>query len=141
MFDRVLGGEDQEWARQLVCLVFDSHMPFGHSFKQTALRLGRRPVDFVSENDVGKYRSRLEFEIAAVLVEDRDTDDVRGEKIAGELNSLEAAIKRPRDGMGEGSFPDSGNVFYQEVSAREQGHDRQLDNLGFAANYGFDCLL
>src|SRR5262245_21410489 len=112
MFDRILGGENQERARELVCLIFDCHMAFGHSLKQTALRLRRRAVDFVRENDVGEYRSWFEFEISAVLVVNRDTDDIRGEKIAGELNSLEAAVKRTRNGMRERGFPDAGNVFY-----------------------------
>jgi hypothetical protein len=42
----------------------DGDLAFLHGFEQSGLRLGRRAVDFVGQNHVGKQRAGHELELA-----------------------------------------------------------------------------
>src|SRR5262245_19198614 len=96
MFDRILRRENHEWLRQREGNALDRHLEFVHCLEQSALRLWRRAVDLVGEHNVGKNRSRLEFEFVEFRVVNGNSQNIRGKKITRELNAMELARKRPR---------------------------------------------
>ena len=60
---------------------------------------------------------------------DRDAQHVGRQHVAGELDAVKAAIERPRQGLGERGLADAGNVFDQQVAAREHGDQGQAQRL------------
>lgn len=54
LFDRILGGEDEEKMRQPMRLAGNSDLSFLHRFEQCGLRFGRSAIDFVSENEIAE---------------------------------------------------------------------------------------
>ena len=71
VLDRVLGREQEERVGELERHPVDGHLPLGHRLEQRRLRLRRRAVDLVDEEDVREDRARAELEVARLLVEDR----------------------------------------------------------------------
>jgi hypothetical protein len=67
----------------------------------------------------------MEFEGAAVALEDGHAGDVCRQQIAGELNPLKLEPERAGQGVGEGGLADSGNVLDEQVAASEQTSERQ----------------
>src|SRR5690606_5620205 len=53
LLHRVLGGDDEEGAPDVVRDAVEGHPPFLHDLQQRGLRLGRGPVDLVGEDDGG----------------------------------------------------------------------------------------
>ena len=94
---RVLRGDDEKRLRKGARVAVDRDLVFLHRLEQCALRLGRRPVDLVGEDQLREYRPRLEFEFAAGLPEHRDADDIGWQQVAGELDAAEAQTEDPRE--------------------------------------------
>ena len=57
LLDRVLRGQHEERVGELVPHAADRDLPLLHGFEQRGLRLGRRAVDFVGQDDVGEQRA------------------------------------------------------------------------------------
>ena len=57
LLDRVLRGQHEERVVEAVADAADGDLAFLHGFEQGGLRLGRRAVDFVGEDDVGEQRA------------------------------------------------------------------------------------
>ena len=60
--DRVLRGDHEEWPRQWVPARTHSDGALLHGLQQRRLRLGRRAIDFVHQDQIGEDRPRLELE-------------------------------------------------------------------------------
>ncbi len=58
LLDGVLRGQHEERVGQLVPGAADGDLAFLHGFEQGGLRLGRRAVDLVGQDDVGEQRAR-----------------------------------------------------------------------------------
>ena len=74
----------------------------------------------------------LEFESLGRGVVDADADHVAGQHVRCELDALERAVEGAREGLRESGFAYAGNVFDQQVAAREQSGERELDYVFFA---------
>ncbi len=102
LFDGILRGEDKKERFEAIALVADRNLLFLHGLQKSRLRLGRRAVDLVGENDVGEDRAGHEHELAAaacrVLLDNLCTGDVRGHEIRRELHPLERNSHDLRDG-------------------------------------------
>jgi hypothetical protein len=90
LFQRVLRGEHQERARQRIGFIADGDLAFLHGFEQRALHLGRRAVDFVRQNEIAENRAVLGAEGAVLRVVNHGADDVGGQHVGRELQTLEA---------------------------------------------------
>ena len=88
VLDRVLGGGDQERVGQRPRLALDRDLPLLHRLQQRGLRLRRRPVDLVGEQQVGEDRPGAEVELGGAGVEDQRAGDVAGHQVRGELQPL-----------------------------------------------------
>ncbi len=99
VLDRVLGGDDEERVGHLVGRAVDRGLALLHAFEQRGLRLGRRPVDLVGEDDLADDRARPELELLGLLVVDRQAGHVGGQEVRGELDpperAAEAAARSP----------------------------------------------
>jgi hypothetical protein len=118
--------------RQPAGLAFGCHLVLFHCFQQRALRLGRRAVDLVREHQLGEDRSGVKLESASLAVVDRYADDIGRQQVTGELDALEAQTQGSGERVRQHGFAYAGNVFDQQVSARQKAGDRQPD-LAFLA--------
>ena len=67
-------------------------------------------------------------------IEDADADHVAGQHVGGELDALKGAMKGVRERLRQRGLADAGNVFDQQVAARQQRHQRELDGFFLALN-------
>src|SRR5690606_4269024 len=125
VLNRVLRRHDHERLRQLVADAVDGDLPLLHRLEERRLRLRRRAVDLVGQDDLGHDRPGVELEGARGLVVDRDAGDVRGEQVRRELNALEGAARGPREGAGKHRLTDAGYVLDQEVAATEESRSEE----------------
>jgi len=73
---------------------------------------------------LAENRARHELENLGVRVVNRHAQHVAGQHVAGELQAVEAACGGARQGLRQGGLTDTGDVFDQQVSAREEADQR-----------------
>ena len=108
---------------------------FLHAFEQRRLRLGRRAIDFIGEQDVRKDRPGLEAQMLAaggVVHQHLGADDVRGHEVGRELDAREAQIERVGQRLDEQCLAQSGCALEQHMPAREHGREHAVDDVGVA---------
>ena len=122
------------------------HLQLGHRLEQRGLRLRRRAIDFVAEQDMAERRSRLKGELATPVLARQNharAGDIGRHQIDGELNSVEAQIEREPQRLDQRGFAGAGDAFDQHVAAREQRRQQFLDRLLVAddhlVNLGLDA--
>ena len=85
-----------------------------HGFEQRALRLGRRAVDFVGQQDVAEDRALHERPGAVagggVFFDDVGAGDVARHQVGGELDALENQAKGLREGAHQQRLGGAGQV-------------------------------
>ena len=135
VLDRVLGGEKEERVRQLPRDAVDRDLTLGHRLEQCRLRLRRRPVDLVDEDDVGEDRAGPELEVPRPLVEDGKARHVRWLEIRRALDPLrDRTVDAAGDGAREHGLGRARHVLEQHVTvARERGQD-ELDLVALAVD-------
>ena len=138
VLDRVLGGDDEERVRHRVGRPVDRRLPLLHALEQGRLRLGRRPVDLVGEDDLAEDRPGPELELLGLLVVDRQPGHVRGQQVRGELDPPEGAAEAARDGLGEDRLAGSRHVLDEEVTAAQESHQGEADLEVLAHDHAFD---
>ncbi len=82
----------------------------------------------------------MELEGGAFALVHRYADDVGGEHVARELDAVEIEPEELREHLGERGLADAGQVFDQQVPAREQAGERETDLALLAKDY-FSRLL
>jgi hypothetical protein len=103
-----------------------------HRLEQRRLRLRRGAVDFVCEDHLREDRPGVELEAARFALVDRHADDVGGQHVARELDALELQAQRAGEHVRERGLANAGQVFDQQVAAREQAGEREA-HLSFLA--------
>ena len=98
LLDRVLRGQHEERVGERMADAADGDLPLLHRFQQGGLRLGRRAVDFVGQDDVGEERPFEEPALAragrAVLFQDFGAGDVGRHQVGRELHAAEREVQR-----------------------------------------------
>ena len=115
-------------------LTFNSHLPLLHSLQQGALRSRSGAVDFISQQQLGEYRPRMETKQAVATIKNGNTDNIRRQQIAGELDALIIEPQQFRQGMRQNSLANPGKILDQKMPARQQAGKRQANGLLFAKN-------
>ncbi len=133
--DRVLRRDHHERQLQRIGGAVHRDLAFLHAFQQRRLRLGRRPVDLVAEDDVGEDRPGLELELAQFLVEGADPGQVARQQVRRELNPPDRAVDGPGQRLGQLGLADAGHVLDEHVPLGEQDGHRQPDRLGLAGDH------
>ena len=129
---RVLRRDDEERLGQRVRLAVERDLPLVHRLEQRRLRARARAVDLVGEQHVRKTRALAQDELGRALVEDRDAEHVAREQVARELDAAQLAADGASERARERRLADAGHVLDEEVAAREQRHERELDDFGLA---------
>ena len=138
--DGILRGDDHERVGQGVALPVDRNLPLAHGLQQGDLRAGRGPVDFVGQHDIGENRSRTEGKLPRFGVVNAAARDVAGQQIGRELNAAEFAGQAAGNGLAHQRFAHAGNIFQEDMFAREEGHGRQSHDLVLAQHHAADIL-
>src|SRR5437016_12548343 len=141
MFDGILCGDHQKRLRQWEGLAVDSDLRFVHGFEKSGLRARSGAIDFVGQDDVGKNWAGAKFKFARLGIVDADAENITGKQVRGELDALKAAMKGFCESLSESRFADAGNVFDEQVTARKQSDQRELDGLFFAVDGARDGAL
>ena len=134
MLHRVLRRDHHERLLQRVGSAVDGHLQLIHGFEQRRLRLGRRAIDLVGQQEMREHRPALELELLGVRVVDGDADHVAGQHVGGELDAVEAGIDAARQGLGQRGLADAGNVLDQQVAAGEEAGERKAHHFRLSAN-------
>ena len=91
LLQRILRREHEEGRGQGVAGAADGDLPFLHGFQERRLGLGRCPVDFVGQHDIGEDRASHEAKRAVtrglVLLDDLGAGDIAGHEVGGELDA------------------------------------------------------
>ena len=95
-----------------------------HRLEQRRLRLRRRPVDLVGQQDLREDRPFHEAKaaVAVGLVEDLRAGDVGGHQVRRELDPLEREIEDLRQRLDEQRLGESRHAGDQAVPAGEERH-------------------
>ena len=92
---RVLSCDHKEKLVQRIGDVVHRHLFFCHRFEHRRLHLGRGPVDFVGQQDMGEDWPRTELEPARRRIEDTHAGDITGQQVRGELDPAEGRNMGP----------------------------------------------
>jgi hypothetical protein len=130
LFDRILGGDDQEGIRQGAGLAAHRHAVFLHGLEQRGLGFGRRAIDFIGQKQIGKDGARLVLELEATILflQHFRPNDIRRHEIGGELHATEGELhgvaqRADEQRLGQARHPDE-----QAVPAGKKAGEQQLDN-------------
>jgi hypothetical protein len=144
LLDRVLRREHEERLGESIRLSGRRHRMLLHRLQQRGLRLRRRAVDLVGEDDVREDRSVHELEDAApgrvILLEQLRPRDVRRHQVRRELHARERQLERLRDRLHEQCLREPWNADEQRVSAGEQRRDEVVDDVVLAHDPPADLL-
>ncbi len=128
----ILRRNHEEGFRQIVSYAVRGDAVLFHCFKQRTLRFGGRAIHFVDQHQLREQWSTMKNEALLVPVENRVSENIRRQQIACELDALETNAERACEGLRKCGFSDAGNIFDEQVPAREQARDREPDGVGFA---------
>jgi hypothetical protein len=138
--DRVLRREDDERRRQPARVALDGDRALLHRLEQRRLRARRRAVHLVGEHDVREQRARPELELAALLREEVDADDVGRHQVGRELDAVERRADRRGEGPRHGRLAGPRDVLEQDVPAAQQRDEHQRDGLVGADDHAAHVL-
>ena len=132
LLNGVLRGEHEEGFRQFEGLLTDGDVFFLHRFEERGLRLRRRAVDFVREDDLAENGAALEDELPAagfsVFLDDFRAGDVRRHQIRRELNAAEAKVHRVGERFDQQGLREAWNAFEEAVATCGDGDEDLLDD-------------
>jgi hypothetical protein len=129
--DRVLRGEDEKRLIEWIGASRGGDVVLLHRFEQRRLRLRRRAVDFVGEDDLREDRTLDETQPpgSAFLVENLRAGDVGRHQIGRELNAFEIEIEDVRDRLDQQGFREARHAGDQAVPAGEECDQYLLHHL------------
>ncbi len=139
--DRVLGRHHEEGRFEDVPGAVDRDPGLLHDFEQRGVGLRGRPVDLVSQEQLGEDGAGSEAELSGVLLVDRCPGNVRGHQVGSELDPVEIAAKDPAKHPDEERLAQSWNTFNQNVPLGKQGNEDPSDQLLLADVDLVDLLL
>ena len=127
VLDRVVRGQDDERLRQQPGLPVHADLALAHGLEQRRLGLRRRPVDLVGQQQLGEHRPRPEHHVGRPLVIQRSADHVGRQQVGGELDAGEIQAEHPGEGPGDQGLAQPGQVLEQDVAARQDADQDQLE--------------
>ena len=104
----------------------DAHLALLHRFEQRGLRLRRRAVDLVGEQQVGEHRTGSERELTRP--KRHRAGEVRRQHVGSELHPAELDADRAGERVGDQRLGDAGNALEQEMTADGDRGEQHLDH-------------
>ncbi len=130
----VLRGDDEEGLGQTPRLAFGRDLMLFHGLQQRRLCLGRAAVHLVGQYHLEENGARVEFEARRFAVIHGHTYDVGGQHVAGELDAVEIQPQQARQHLGQRGLAHAGQIFDEQVAARQQAGEGEADLVLFAEN-------
>ena len=129
--DWVLCGEHKEGLREMHRVSGDGDLMLLHGLQQRSLGFGRRAVDLIREDHVGKDGAFIEDHAAALVgvFEDLRAGDVGGHEIGRELDAVEAEVEDIGHGFHQQRLRQTGCASDQAVAARDQGDEHLIHDI------------
>src|SRR5438270_3111807 len=121
--DRVLGGDHEERPRQRVTARADGNRALLHRLEHGRLRLRRRTVDFVDQDQIGEHRTRLKLEapLAGIACHQQiRPQNVGRHQVGRALNPAVREIQHVRECPHQERLAQSWRAFEQGMPARQQ---------------------
>jgi hypothetical protein len=128
VLDGILGREHQERLLQRESRSSDRDLLLLHRLEQRGLDLGRRAVDLVGQDDLGKERTALDLEFLGLGIEDHGADDVGRQQVRRKLNARERRVNDFRERPHRERLRQSWYSLDQDVTAGEESHQQPLDH-------------
>ena len=129
VLDRVLRRDHHERPLERIRDAVDRDLALLHALEQRRLRLRRRAVHLVDEQQVREHRARPELELVRALVEDVDAGDVGRQQVGRELEPREGAVERARERLREHRLPDAREVLDDQVALRDEAEHDEAQRL------------
>ena len=136
---RVLGGDDEKRIGEGMSVPLDAHLTLGHRLQQGALHLGAGAVDLVRQQHLGEDGAGVKAKCLLLGVEDLQPQQVGGEQIGGELHPPACQPQHLRQRVGQGGFAHAGQILDQQMTARQQRHQRDFQLQRLAQNDSLQC--
>ena len=89
---------------------------------------------------MAKIGPGAEGELPRLGTIDAAARDIAGQQVGRELNAAEFACQAAGDGLAHQRFAHAGNIFQEDMFARQEGHGRQPDDLVLAQHHAADVL-
>ena len=139
-FAGVLRGQHHEGLGQGMGHAVHRDLVFLHDLQQSRLRLGRGAVDLVRQGDLAHDRAGMELHLAGLEIDHGKAGHVAGHHVGRELDAVEGAVQRFRQGAGQGRLAGAGHVLDQHMSLAKHGDQQKLDHLVLADDDLADVL-
>src|SRR2546427_7471161 len=128
VLDRVLRRNTEERSVEMERLHFVGGLLLLHRLEQGGLRLRRRAIDLVRQEQMGEDRAAAEDEVARLAIGHVRTGDVRGKEVRGELDPAERESEARGKGLRDQRLREAGHVLDQEVSVPEDRPEHPLED-------------
>ncbi len=132
VLDRVGRREHAERLGQHERLALHRDLALLHRLQQRRLRLGRRAVDLVGQQQAGEDRAAPELELAVLLLVDERPGQVRGQQVRGELRPREVEPERLGERPRRQGLPEPGIVLDEHMTLGQDGGQHERERLGLA---------
>ena len=124
VLDRVLRRDRHERPLERIRDAVDGDLALLHALEERGLRLRRRAVHLVDEQQIREHRPGPELELVRALVEDVDARDVGRQQVGRELEAREAAVERAGERLREHGLPHAGEVLDDQMAFGDEAeHD------------------
>ncbi|OIQ77996.1 hypothetical protein GALL_403080 [mine drainage metagenome] len=140
LIDRVLRGDDEKALGQRSRRAVDADLALLHRFEQRALRLRRRAVDLVGQQQFGEHRPGVEHEALDVARVDADAEHVAGQQVGGELHARVLQPEHMGQRVRQRRLADPGQVLDQQVAGGDQAAHGQFDLGALADQHRIDSV-
>ncbi len=104
------------------------------------MHLGRRAVDFIGQQQIGKHRAQRSAELAGLLVVDARADQVCRHQVGCELYAFEVAAHGAGQGLDRECFSQAGHALDQQMALRQDGDHDPLQEAVLPNHHAFDFI-
>ena len=137
VLDRVLRGDDEERVGQRAAVALDRDLPVLHRLEQRRLRLRRRAVDLVGQQEAREDRAR-----AGSRARRRAASSSRSGPRAAcpgvNWTRAKSTPERPGHGPRDQRLGDAGHALEQHVAAADEGDQHPVEHLVLADDHPLD---
>jgi hypothetical protein len=125
---RILRRQNDERIGQLETSAVQRHLTVVHRLQQCGLSARTSAVDLVGQKHVRKDRPAPNMELGSALVIHRHAQQVARQEVAGELHARHVRADRARQCPRQSRLANTGHVFNQYVTTRQQRDGSELDD-------------
>ena len=93
------------------------------------MHLGRRTVDFIRQDQVGKNRTELGREFTATGIINQRADQIGGQQVGRELETLKASLNAGGHCFNGKRLGEAGNAFEEDVTVGEQAEQEPVHQI------------